>query len=409
MVTFNYQGRDARGKKVAGKVQASDVGGALTFLKQKKITPIKIEPISEKKKPFDFLFKARGNVRDYELLNFFREVATLLEAGVPIVDILRKLAQSTSSKKLADAILGIANDIAAGQNMALAMRAYPEIFPALFTNVVEVGESTGNLTEVFARLADYLEMKIVNRQRITSTLRYPIMVVVSVFIAIVIMGIFVIPKFAQVFSQFHTRLPTPTLFLIAISNFLVQQWPFLLVFLIIMIFLVPRILKVPAIKLFWDRWVIAIPILGSLQKRIILTQFAWTYSLILRSGISVTKGLTLAAGATGNAFFNRKILEIRDNVDKGESFSQAVLRSNLFLPSVLEMIAVGEESGKLDDILSQVARYYEREIDYDIKKINQLMEPFLLMVVAVMVVILALGVYLPVWDLISAVRSGAGY
>lgn len=407
MNIFNYQGRNLEGKIIAGKMKATTLDEVLAYLEQNHITPLNIEKVKQPVDLFNLIETKLGlnKVSAQELLNFCRQVAILNAAGVPIVKILTQLAQSTKSRTLSAALYVIADDVTAGKSFSAALASHKQIFSQLFISIVEIGENTGHLNESLLQLANFLEISITNRRRLLSAVRYPTIVIIGIVVAIITMNIFVIPNFAAIFSQFKAQLPLQTRVLIAISTFMLNNGPSLIVALILLIFLGKYLLQIPAVRVWWDQRKLKIPVMGKLQQRIILAQFCWTFSLILRSGVPVIGGLILAGNSTGNAYFRKQITLMRSGIEHGTSFHQAAAESGLFPASVLQMIEIGEESGKLEEVLNEVSRFYENEVDYDIKRLNELLEPFLLLIVGGMVLFLALSIYLPVWDLAKTITG----
>lgn len=410
MTVYKYLGRDAKGRKVSGSLKTDGIAEVISYLQTREITPLQIEKgvsyFKSLKNITDLLFPPK--IPLIELLNFCREMVALSGAGVPLIDAFRQLAQTAHTHTVKEILSAIVDDLIAGKTLAASIKNYSQTFSPIFISIIEVGETTGNLNEAFEQLGAYLESTINNRRRLKTVTRYPIIVIVAVLSAIIVMNSFVIPKFAQIFSKFKAALPWPTRVLVAISNFMTTHWLMLVILGLGIIIGIPYLLKAPKVRYFWDKNKLRIPIFGELLQRIILAQFTWTLSLILKSGVSLIKGLVYSANTTGNAFFQRKILAIRDALEKGENFTTAAANSKMFPPAMLQMIAVGEESGRLEDIIRAISGYYEREIEYDIKRLNDALEPVLLTIIGIMVLILALGIYLPLWDLIRFVKVGAG-
>lgn len=407
MPIFRYQGRDNNGKKVDGTFEASNTSDVVSYLHSKNITPLNIHALKQGNKWFSNFSRSEfvtGKVKPAEVMNFCRQMATLGGAGVPTIDSIKQLALSSSSKAFGRALDDVAKSLVAGKNLATSLREHPNIFPLIFTSIVDVGENTGHLEEAFLQLANYTEISVSNRRKLVAAVRYPITVIVASLIAIIVINVFVVPKFTAIYASFKTELPVPTKILMAISGFLINYWIPLAIVSAIVIFGTPFLLRIPQVRYIWDKYKLKLPIFGNLQKQIILTQFTWTFGLIIRSGVPIIKGLTLAANTAGNAYFTQQILAIRDGIDQGQTLLQATTSGKIFPPSVLQMIGVGEETGRLDNILTEVARYYERESDFMIKRLNDLMEPLLLTIIGVMVVMLALGVYLPMWDMVKFVQ-----
>ena len=218
------------------------------------------------------------------------------------------------------------------------------------------------------------------------------------------MNIFVIPKFAAMFSTFNLELPLATRLIMGSSNFMANNKLILSISAGVLFFGLRRLLKVPAIRFFWDKYKLRLPVFGALQKRIVVSQFAWTFSLIIRSGVHIIKGIELASNSTENAYFGKHLLKMGDAIEHGKSLFQAAAASNLFTPIFIQMIGVGEESEKLDEVLSEIDKYYDTEVDYDLKRLNQLIEPIVLAIIGGMILILALGIYFPLWDLIKVAQ-----
>lgn len=406
MPTFSYVGRDDNGKRVDGTYEALSTSDVVSFLRTKNITPLNITQVKQNKFFSDLKSVTFGKkVKPAEIMNFCRQMATLTGAGVPVIDAIQQLSLSASTKFFRRTLENVVQNLRAGKNLATCLRRFPNIFSTIFTSIVEVGENTGNLEETFLQLANYTEVSFSNRRKLITSIRYPVTVIVAALIALIIINVFVVPKFAAIYNTFKIDLPLPTKILIAISNFLTNYWPILIIVAFLGIIGIKFLLRIPQVRYFWDKYKLKLPIFGKLQMLIILGQFTWTFGLILRSGLPIIKGLNLAANTSGNEYFTQQILLIRDGIEHGQTLLQASVAGKIFPPSILQMIGVGEETGRLDNILAEIARFYERESDYIIKNLNDLMEPILLTIVGAMVVMLALGVYLPMWDMVKFVQQ----
>jgi len=404
---FKYKGRDSTGNIIVGDLKANAIEDVITHLKKHDITPINIEPAKKYSAGLKKLFSSGDDFFDiepYHIMNFYRQLATLNNAGLPIIKSLNKLSQSSSSRRLSTILYTVANDVAAGMTLSNAFKKHPNAFSPLAINIVDIGENTGRLSESLIYLGSYVEASIANKRRLSSATRYPMFVLIAVSAAVVIMNIFVIPKFSEMFAKFHLDLPLSTRIIMGSSNFMVNYKYFILLAAIFIFFGIKQVLKIPSVHYFWDKYKLYIPVFGDLQKRIVLSQFTWTFSLIIRSGIPIIKGIGLASNSTENIYFGEQLLKLRDAIEHGENLSQAAVASGLFTPITIQMIEVGEESEKLDETLSEVAKYYDAEIDYDLKRLNELIEPILLAVVGGLILILALGIYFPLWDLIKVAK-----
>lgn len=406
MPLFDYKGREKRGNVVEGRLEASSAEEVVNHLLTHSITPLDITPTQLTSGSMgswsDFLGFNRVNIE--ELMLFSRQMATLLEAGVSVAVSMEQIAVTTNSKPFKKALYKIVETVTRGQSLSLSMKQHPKVFSLIFVSVVDVGENSGNLSEVFGQLSHYLETEVNNVRRIKSATRYPTFVVFAICIAITIINLFVVPAFSKLYASFKAELPWPTRAIIALSNFFVHEWPLLLIMLISIIFGIKFLLSMENFRLFWDKQKLRIPIIGSIFNRIILTRFSWAFALVLRAGVPLSTSISTIVPALGNKYMERRLLAMRENIEKGESITHATTKSGLFSSLVLQMLSVGEESGKLDNMLSEVANYYERELDYDLRRLGDLIEPVLLAVVGGMVLILALGVFLPMWDLVKFAR-----
>lgn len=410
MASFNYIGRNNSGNQVKGTIEANNTSAVAEQLIRKNITPISI--VGTSKNSSNNL--ASKNVNEIfgfdkvsldELIIFSRQMYALMRSGVPILRAIHGMADASTSNTLKKALTEISGQLEGGYTLSSALNQHPNIFGSLFVSLVHVGENTGQLEESFLKLTSYLEREQATRKRIKTALRYPSMVLIALAAALVILNIFVIPTFANMFSKLGAELPLATKFLIASSDLFLNYWPYMLFACIAAYFALIRSLKTKNGRYQWDKRKTKIPVIGSIIERSILARFAHSFGIILKSGIPMTTGLTLVADAVDNKFMQEKIIAMRIAIESGESLLRSAIASNLFTPLVLQMIAVGEETGRVDELLKEVGDYYEREVDYDLSTLTARIEPILLVVVAVMVLILALGIFTPMWDMASAMHG----
>lgn len=410
MASFNYIGRDHSGSQVKGAIEALNTSAVAEQLLRKQITPVSITAAEHKannslaKRDVRELFGFTHVSLD-ELIIFSRQMYALMRSGVPILRAINGMAESSNSVSLKTALTDIANQLEGGYTLSSALNQHPKIFNSLFVSLIHVGENTGQLEESFLKLTSYLEREQATRKRIKTALRYPTMVLIAIFSALVILNIFVIPTFTNLFAKLGADLPIMTKFLIASSNFFLHFWPYMLLGAVLAYFAIRRSLKTDKGRYQWDKRKVNIPIIGSIIERSILARFSHSFGIILKAGIPMTTGLTLVADAVDNAFMKEKIVAMRQAIESGESLLRAAIASTLFTPLVMQMIAVGEETGRVDELLQEVGDYYEREVDYDLSTLTARIEPLLLVVVAVMVLVLALGIFTPMWDMASAMQG----
>jgi MSHA biogenesis protein MshG len=409
VASFQFTGRTATGEVQTGAIEATDVHAAAKILQNKRVTPIQINPLDtannkalkgeEKENKINFL---TPNVALEDLIIFARQMYSLTKAGIPLIRSVKGLT-TTRSLRLKDALLDIIVSLEKGRSFSSALAQHPKIFSQLFISVVHVGENTGQLDASFRQLSDYLEREQATRKQIKAATRYPMFVIIAIVMAIVILNIYVIPVFADMFSKFGTELPATTLFLLGMSDFFVNRWYVLLGGLLVLIFIIKQYKDTQKGRLKWDYYKIAIPIIGPIIERSLLARFSRSFSMMLKAGVPLTTGLTLVADAVSNAYMAEAILKMRKRIEKGESLTRVAYASELFTPLVLQMISVGEETGRVDELLEEVSDFYEREVDYDLVSLTSKIEPILISVVAVMVLVLALGIFTPMWDMMGVV------
>jgi MSHA biogenesis protein MshG len=335
-----------------------------------------------------------------------RQMHTMTRSGVPMIRALRSIADTSRDSLLAGALARVADSLQAGRDLANSLALHPNVFPRLFVNTVRVGEATGRLEQSFDDLAKYLEREDETIKRIKSALRYPTMVIVAVAASITVINVFVVPAFARMFESMQAELPLPTRLLIGSSNFMVSYWPYLLVAALGAIVGVQQWLQTDAGRDLWHRYRMRIPVVGPVLERATLARFARGFAMASRAGIPVIETLSTVGQALDNEFVRERVGMIRERIGRGESLTSASASSGLFTPLVLQMIGIGEESGSVDDMLDEVAGFYEREVDHDLRTLSDAIEPILIVLLGGIVLMLALAVYLPMWELASAARGG---
>ncbi len=404
MASFNYRGRNAQGGIVEGVLEAATVDAVATQLMNSGVTPV---DIAEATAPGGDVFAGIRKVLTAEapgledLILFSRQMYTLMRAGVPINQAMDGLARSTRNQILVEVLGEIQIDLESGRDFSTALGRHPKIFSSLFVNTIRIGENTGRLDEALLRLSDYLELERDTRARIKSALRYPTFVIIAITVAMGIINVVVIPQFARVFERANVELPFATRILIGTSNFFVAYWPAMVVALVVAIFAVRNYVRTERGRYQWDKYKLRIPIIGSILYRATLGRFARSFSMSLSAGVPLLQALNVVSRAIDNEFIGGRVRDMRESVERGDSLTRSAAQTDMFSPLVLQMLSVGEESGSIDDLLAEVAGFYEREVDYDIKNLAQTIEPILIVVIAAMVLVLALGVFLPMWDLAS--------
>ena len=401
MPFFSYKARSSAGELVRGVLESPDSAAAATQLVTLGVTPVEITlsrpPAAAGIGLFARLFQEK--VTQLDLMLFSRQMHTLLKAGVPIMRALAGLQESTNNNAFAAVISDIRESLDAGHELSSALARQPKVFSAFYINMVRVGEMTGRLEEIFLRMFEHLDFEKLMREQIKSAIRYPSFVIATMAVAIVIINLFVIPAFAKVYKSFNAKLPLMTQLLIDFSNFMVAWWPVLLIGVVAACFGFRSWARSPAGKLRWDQFKLKIPIAGKIILKATLARFARSFALASRSGVPVVQAMATVAPTVDNDFIAGKIEKMREGVERGESVSRTAVASGVFTPVVLQMLAVGEETGAMDDMMQEVADLYQREVEYELKTLSSQIEPILIICMAVLVLILALAVFLPIWDL----------
>jgi len=399
---YAYRGRDTRGGLVTGRLEGPDSGAVADQLLAIGVTPVDIQPVAEPtaiEAPEWWRRLGAPQITDVDIMLFSRQMYALLKAGVPIMRALTGLQQSTRNSSLAEVIGDLRTSLDAGRELSAAMRGHPKVFSPFYVSVIRIGEATGELDQSFNRMFGYMEFDKEIRDRIKSAVRYPIIVLVVIAVAVAVVNFFVIPAFAKIFAAQKVPLPLLTQLLIGTSNFFLAYWPAMLGALVAAIFGAQIYIGTEQGRYQWDRWKLRLPLAGTIILRATLARFARGMSLAVRAGVPIVQAMSVVAEVVNNAHMALRIGQMRDGVERGESVLRTATASGIFTPVVLEMISVGEETGELDDLMNEVADMYEREVDYEIKNLAANIEPILTIALGVMVLILALGVFLPIWGL----------
>jgi len=401
---FTYKGRSGRGDLVQGSLEGSDSSAIADQLINTGITPIEIKASrsSHSKTEGPSLWQRLSqdkSVDPLEVMLFSRQMYTLLKAGVPIMRALAGLQESTQNQLFATMIQDLRESLDSGRELSTAMRRHPKVFSHFYVSMVQVGEMTGMLDQTFLRLYEHLEFEKDMRERIKSALRYPTFVVIAMAIALVIVNLFVIPAFAKVFEGFHTELPMMTKVLLGFSHFMVASWPVLLAALIGAVVGFRSWVKTVDGRYKWDRYKFQLPIAGPIIKKATLARFARSLALSFKSGIPIVQALNTVGMVVDNEFMRSKVEQMRDGVERGESILRTAHATGVFNPTVMQMIAVGEETGDMDGLMFEVAGMYERDVEYEVKNLSAQIEPIMIVGLGAMVLVLALGIFLPMWDL----------
>lgn len=405
MQTFSYRGRTAQGNEVSGTLEASNAQAAAIQLQNQSIVPVAIRALEAK--PASLLnlnISFRKKVKYDDLIMLCRQMRALTRAGVPIIQAIAGLADISKSDLIKEALSDINVRLATGSSLANAMGAHSNIFNTMFVSMIHVGENTGRLEDAFSKLISHIEMERDTRNRMTQAMRYPMFVVSAMFIALMIVNMFVIPQFAKVFTKVGAELPVPTQILVTVSNFTVDYWWLVIGTIVGGSVGFVRYIDTESGRLWWDEIKMKIPIIGSIFEKIALSRFARSFAMTFESGVPVLQALSIVGPTVGNEYIASHIDSIRRGVERGDSLARTSSAAGIFSDLVVQMITIGEETGSLDRLLHDVADFYDEEVDYDLKGLADAIEPIILVFLGILVLVLALGVFLPMWELGSAMK-----
>ena len=407
MAQFRYTARDARGKAVTGTVEGLSADAAARQVASGGLVVIELD---EQREQADIGAQLSASLgldapSRVDLMLFTRQMYALTRAGVPITQAFRRLAQTSRNKLLGKTMMAMLDELESGRDVAMAMSHHPKVFGPLMVAIIRVGEESGRLDEAFLRMNVHLEREQKVVEQVKTAVRYPIIVLGFVAVAIFILMSFVIPEFAKLYGSFNVELPLPTRIIIGTANVFSAWWWLILAAAVGGIWWLRRYVQSDEGRLRWHGLLLKLPIIGGIVQRATLARFARAFAMATRSGVPVLQALAVVALAVENDVIARQLMGMRGAIERGEGLARAAAGQACFTPLVLQMLAVGEETGQIDEMLVEVADFYEREVDYDVRNLNDLLQPLLTVVVAIIVFVLALGVLLPMWDLVNLARQ----
>lgn len=402
MPVFRYKARGAHGDAIEGTIDAGSPDLAAARLLEGGLTPVDIEPFVESFTlggNLDSLFGPKVRITD--LIQFSRQMHSMLRAGVPIFRAVTGLATTTGNRSLARTLHDVADSLETGHTLSDALGRHPRIFSVFYISLVRVGETTGKLNDSFRQLAFYLDREKNTRGKIRSALRYPTFVMSAIAIALTVISIWVIPAFSNLFRSFGAELPLPTRILMRVSEFMVANGFVLLLLLALLAGGARLYAGTEAGRYRWDKFKLRLPLAGCVIYQASLARFSHLFAMAMNSGVPLMTALTVVAQALNNSYLEERILGMRGGIEHGKALSLTAANSGIFDPLVLQMLAVGEEAGTISELLTEVADYYEREVDYATDRLSASIEPVLTVVIGGLVLVMAMGVFLPMWNLAS--------
>ena len=406
MMTFAYQARDAAGKTISGVQEALNEDNAISTLMTRGFMVLSIQQKSATKR-----MKTSIHISDTDLVLFTRQLATMVDAGLPLVTALTGLYEQADPKRqagLRHVIGDLSTRVQQGESFNEAVSKFPRVFNRLFVSMVKAGESGGLLAEILDRLAAFLEANARLRKKVKSAMTYPVIVICIAFCITTFLIVKVVPVFSQIFEDFHAKLPAPTQFLIDLSAFVRGNWYFLIVGIVGTIFGIRFLLRTQRGSEIWDQYKLKLPIFGPLVHKICMTRFSRTFAQLIRSGVPILEVMEIVGETSGNHVIAVAIHSVSADVERGEHLTNALSRQPIFPPMMLRMVSAGEATGKIDVMLEKMADFWDEEIEATLDALTSLIEPILIVFLGVIVGGIVISMFLPIFKLNDIVSQPAG-
>ncbi len=400
MAFYNYKARDETGKVITGLVEAPSTQIAARLLREKQLFVTQLKETQQRISIAGFLSRFK-RVGFNDVVNFTRQLSTMVTAGLSLPDALTILRTQTTNPQFANVLADIERQIVGGGNLADSLSKYPTIFPPIYTSLVRAGESSGTLDQVLNRLAETLESQQEFRGKVQGAMIYPIIIVIGMIGVVMVMMTVVVPKLTDLYKDFGISLPFTTQVLITMSNFFVRFWWLMILSGVGAVYLFGRWRATALGQLTVDTLILKLPLFGELQKKIILVDFTRTLAMLIASGIHILDGLRILQDSLGNIVFRNAIGEIAKKVEKGFPLGATFAQYEVFPPIVSQMMKVGEETGKLDETLTKLSKYFETESDHLVKGLTTAIEPIIMVVLGVGVGFIVISVITPIYNLTS--------
>ena len=408
MSTYRYEAVNDGGKTVAGVIEAESMDHANDLLGARGLTPISMRDetaaaAGPRWQKIALLFNA---VHPEELILYTKQLSTMLKAGIPILRVVDILENQSENPRLKDISRQIGLDIRSGTTLSRSLRRHPDVFSELYCSMVQAGEASGALPQILQRLIYIITHEYQVKTEIRSVMQYPLIVLVSLIAAFVGLITFVIPQFAKVYAKVKVELPFPTRVCLVLSKLFNEQWPALLLGLVVAVLAVFLILRTAPGRYGWDRLKLHVPLIGPLLLKSALSRFASIFSILQASGVGILDALKILSGTIGNKAISRELEGVQVHLEQGHGVARPLMAAKYFTPMLINMVAVGEEAGNLDEMLREVSLHYDSEVEYATRRLTTAMGPVLIVAMAFLVGFFALAVYMPMWDLAKlATRS----
>jgi type IV pilus assembly protein PilC len=403
MPTFVWKGKTAGGETTAGELAAENRAQLVQMLRKRRISVVNVR---EKPKGISLPLLNRRSVSTKEMAVFTRQFATMIDAGLPLVQCLDTISKQAENKYLKEVLTHVMQDVESGSTLADAMSKHRKVFSNLYTNMVEAGETGGALDDILERLAVHIEKADALRRKVKGAMTYPLVVLGVALGAAVFMLVFIIPTFARMFSDFGASLPLPTRIVLAVSYVLRTFWWALGGAIVGTVIVVKRFYRTTAGKFKIDGFLLKSPIFGPLLRKTAVARFTRTLGTLISSGVPILTGLEITAETAGNAVVRKAVLTTKAGIKEGDTIAKPLRTTGVFPPMVVQMVAVGEETGSLDEMLSKIADFYESEVDTAVDSLTSILEPAMIVLMGVLVGGMVVAMYLPMFKLVSVIANG---
>lgn len=406
MITYAYQARDASGRIVSGIQDALNEDNAVTSLMSRGLMVLSLQ----QKAVANTSKKKAWTVKETDLVLFTRQLATMIEAGISLVQGLTALYDQCDPKRqknLRNVVSDVTTRVQGGETFNEAIAKHPRVFNRLFVSMVKAGETGGLLAEILERLAGFLEASARLRKKVKSAMTYPVIVVCIAFAITTFLIVRVVPIFGEIFKDFGAKLPAPTQFLIDVSDFVRGEWYFLVVGMASLIFGIRTFVRSTRGKQLWDKWKLKLPVFGPLIHKIAMSRFARTFAQLIRAGVPILEVIDIVGGSAGNHVIEMGIKGLGEDVEKGDNLSVAMSKKPIFPPMLLRMVAAGESTGKIDNMLEKMADFWDEEVEALLDALTSLIEPMLIVFLGVIVGGIVIAMFLPIFKLNEVVSQNS--
>ena len=395
LVTFLWEGTDRKGARHKGEMVGPSVALVKAELRRQGMTPLKV-----RKKPVSIFASGSKRVKSKDIAIFSRQLATMMTAGVPLVQSFDIVSKGSEHPGMQQLVANLKSDIEGGSSLSQALNRHPKEFDALFCNLVKAGEEAGILENLLNKIATYKEKTEAIKKKIKKAMFYPAGVLAVAFLVTMILMIWVVPQFQSLFNGMGANLPAITLVVVTISHFVQHWWWAILGGVVGGIFGFMRLKRdSKAFNLLWDRFILKVPVIGTVMEKAAVARFARTLGTMFAAGVPLVEAMDSVAGATGNSVYATAVLKMRDEIATGQQLQTAMMQRKIFPSMTVQMVAIGEESGSLDSMLSKVADFYEEEVDNAVDSVSSLMEPFIMVVLGTIIGTLVLAMYMPIFQM----------